>query len=72
MVNNADKAAVICNRRGQGKQIPVSKNGGENLNSTSSEKLLELHLNSDFHWNIHIEKISIELKQKISILKRIK
>ena len=72
LVNNADKAAVICNSRGQGTQITVNNIGGENLISTSSEKLLGLHLNSDFQWNIHIEKISIELKQRICILKRIK
>ena len=72
LVNNADKAAVICNSRGQGTQITVNNIGGENLISTNSEKLLGLHLNSDFQWNIHIEKISIELKQRICILKRIK
>ena len=29
-------------------------------------------MNSDFVWNTHIEKISIELKKRIGILRRIK
>ena len=31
-----------------------------------------MHVNSNFGWNTHIEKISIELKKRIGLLKRIK
>ena len=31
-----------------------------------------LHINSDFQWNTHIDKISVELKKRIRLLKRIK
>ena len=40
--------------------------------STSSEKLLGLHINSDFEWSTHVEKISIELKKRIGLLRRIR
>ena len=46
--------------------------GGEELNSTYSEKLLGLHINADFKWNSHIDEISKMLRQKIGLLKRIK
>ena len=72
LVNNADKAALMYNSQGIGKEITINNIGGEILSSSSSEKLLGLHLSSDFRWNTHIEKISIVLKQRISILKRIK
>ena len=72
LVNNADKAAVLYNSRGKGKNITVENIGGETLHSSYSEKLLGLHINSDFCWNTHVEKISIELKKRIGLLKRIK
>ena len=34
--------------------------------------MLGLNLNSDFNWNTHIDKISIELKKRIGLLRRIK
>ena len=46
--------------------------GGENLISTYLEKLLGLHINADFVWSTHVDKISIELKKRIGLLKRIK
>ena len=63
LVNNADKAAVICNSKGKGKNIIVENIGGENLSSVCSEKLFGLYLNSDLNWNTRIEKISIKLKK---------
>ena len=46
--------------------------GGEQLKSTFSEKLLGLHINSDFEWSTHVEKLSIELKKRIGLLRRIR
>jgi hypothetical protein len=54
-VNNADKAAVLYNCRGKSEVITVENVGGENLVSTYSEKLLGLHINSDFVWTTHID-----------------
>jgi hypothetical protein len=39
---------------------------------TYSEKLLGLHINADFVWSTHIDKLSIELKKRIGLLRRIK
>ena len=72
LVNNPDKAALLYNSKGKGRNITINNVGGKSINSTYSEKLLGLHLNSDFVWNTHIEKISIELKKRIGILRRIK
>ena len=72
LVNNADKAALLYNSKGKGEIITLENIGGEELKSTYSEKLLGLHINSDFSWNTHVEKISIELKKRIGLLKRIK
>ena len=71
-MNNSDKAALLYNSKGKGEQISAKIIGTENMSSTNSEKLLGLHLNSDFEWSTHIEKISIELKKRIGLLKRIK
>ena len=71
LVNNPDKAAILYNSKGTGSEIIVENIGKENLKSSYSEKLLGLHINSDFGWNTHVEKISIELKQRIGLLKRI-
>ena len=72
LVNNPDKAAILYNSKGTGSEIIVENIGKENLKSSYSEKLLGLHINSDFGWNTHVEKISIELKQRIGLLKRIR
>ena len=66
LVNNADKLAVLYN------VITVENVGAENLVSTYSEKLLGLHINADFVWSTHIDKLSIELKKRIGLLRRIK
>ena len=72
LVNNANKAALLCHSKGKGGNIIIESIGNETLKSISSEKLLGLHIDSDLEWNTHIEKISIELKKRIGLLKRIK
>ena len=72
LVNNSDKAAVLYNSKGKGETITIENIGGEKLESTKSEKLLGLFINSDFNWNTHVEKISMELKKIIGLIKRLK
>jgi len=72
LVNNADKAAVLYNGKGKSETITVENVGGEDLVSTYSEKLLGLHINADFGWSTHIDHLSIELKKRIGLLRRIK
>ena len=72
LVNNADKAAVLYNQKGKGSMIRVENIGGENIESSFTEKLLGLHINSDFEWSTHIDKISTELRQRIGLLRRIR
>jgi hypothetical protein len=72
LVNNADKAAMLYNSRGKGDSITVEDIGGEQIKSTKTEKLLGLHINSDFEWNNHIFEISIDLKKRIGLLRRIR
>ena len=72
LVNNADKAAVLYNSKGKSDVITIENIGGENLTSTYSEKLLGIHINSDFVWSTHIDKLSIELKKRIGLLRRIR
>ena len=72
LVNNSEKAAILYNSGGKGDSITVKGIGGESISSTESEKLLGLHINSSFEWSTHIEKMVIKLKQRVSVLKRIK
>ena len=72
LVNNANKAAILHNSNGKGKDITIENIGGEKLKSTHQEKLLGLHINSNFEWNTHIEKITIDLKKRLGLLKRIR
>ena len=71
LVNNADKAAVLYNGKGKCEVITVENVGGEDLLSTYSEKLLGLHINAEFVWSTHIDKLSIELKKRTGLLRRI-
>ena len=71
-MNNPEKAAILCNSRGKGNKITIENIGGEKLESKFSEKLLGLHINSNFDWSTHVEKLSIELKKRIGLLRRIK
>ena len=61
---------VLFNSKGKGTEITVNNIGGENLKSTHCEKLLGLHINSDFTWNTHVEKIGIHLRKRIGLLER--
>ena len=61
LVNNAEKTAALYNENGKGECMKIENIGGENIQSPFSEKLLGLHLSSDFGWSAHIEKISIDL-----------
>ena len=48
LVNNANKAAILYNSQGKGKNITIDNVGGEIINSTSQEKLFGLHVHSDY------------------------
>ena len=72
LVNNPEKAAIIYNSNGKGSEIMFENIGEENIKSSNSEKLLGLHINSEFNWSNHIDNISIELNQRIGLLRRIK
>ena len=72
LVNNPEKAALLYNSKGRASEITIENIGKENLKSSYSEKLLGLHINSDLGWTTHAEKISIELRKRIGLLKRIK
>ena len=72
LVNNPEKAAILYNTEGKGSDIIVENIGEENIKSSESEKLLGLHINSDFLWDNHVFQLSIELNQRIGILRRIK
>ena len=48
LVNNPEKAAILYNSKGKGENIIVDGIGGETIESKYSEKLLGLHLNSNF------------------------
>ena len=54
--NNLVNNALLCNSKGKKKNISIDNIGGEKLSSTNEEKLLGLHINSDFTWNVHVEK----------------
>ena len=45
---------------------------GENIKSTNSEKLLGLHVSASFSWKTHVEKLIIKMKQRLSILSRLR
>ena len=67
MVNNIEKATVLFNSRGRGESITVNNIEGEKIQLTHTEKLLGIHINSNFDWSTHIDKISIELKKRTGI-----
>ena len=68
LVNNADKAALLYNSNGVGIATEIEDIGGETLKSKESEKLLGIHISSDFTWNTHIEKLKGQLYQRIGLL----
>ena len=62
----------MYNSKGKGKSVTIENIGGETITSSSQEKLLGLHINSDVSWNTHVGKLSIELKKRIGLLTRIR
>ena len=40
--------------------------------STEKHKVLGLHINADFQWTTHVDNLSIELKKRTGILRRIR
>ena len=71
-VNNANKAALVYNSKGKGEEITIDDIGGVELQSSKSERLLGLYINSDLNWDTHIFELSKILRQRIGKLKRIK
>ena len=59
--NNPDKAAILYNSKGKEKKLKIEV-GGETLETSSSEKLLGLTINSDLNWNTHVDKLCRTLK----------
>ena len=72
LVNNADTARALYNCNENGEVITIENFGSKILKSICSDKLLGLHINFDFQWCTHVEKISIELKKRIGLLRRIR
>ena len=66
------KPFLVCSVQVLEQKITLENIGGENINSTETEKLLGLHLNSGFGWKTHVDKISVELKKRIGLLRRIR
>ena len=69
--NKPDKAALIYNSQGKEKKIEMEV-GGVKLATSESEKLLGVTINSDLNWTSHVDKLSIALKQRLGLLRRIK
>ena len=63
---------ATCNSKGKKKNTSIDNIGGEKLSSTNEEKLLGLQINSDSTWNVHVERVAIELKKRIRLLRRIR
>ena len=71
LCNNPDKAALIWNSKGKHQEIELEV-GGEILKSKESEKLLGLNISSSLNWDIHVNKLCHTLKQRLTLLTRIK
>ena len=56
LVNNPEKAAILYNSNGISSEIILENIGEENIRSSYSEKLLGIHINSDFNFSTHVEK----------------
>ena len=62
---------MIYNSKGKHKDIELEI-GGEHLQSKRSEKLLGLNVSSSLDWESHVDKLCIALKQRMSLLARVK
>ena len=75
LVNNADKACVVYNSKGKGDIITLENIGGEQLTSLDedeSEKLLGIQISRDFSWKLHVDKLAVELKKRMGLMRRIR
>ena len=72
LINNADKACLLHNSRGQGAHIEMENIGGEKVESKDSEKLLGLQVSAKLDWKVHLDKLAITLRQRLGLLRRIK
>ena len=71
LVNNADKAALLYNKKGKGETITMEI-AGETITSVPSEKLLGLHFSSAIDWRVHIDSVILRLNQRLGILRRLR
>ena len=71
LCNNPDKAALIWNSKGKHKDIEMEV-GGEMLKSKESKKLLGMNISSSLGWDTHVDKLCHTLKQRLTLLTRIK
>ena len=72
LVSNATKASILYNSKGKSETITIENIGGATLTSKHSEKLLGLNMAASLTWDTHIDKLSLNLKQKLGMLKRIR
>ena len=72
LVNNSDKACLLTNSAGKDKSMKMEDIGGEALESKNNEKLLGLQISGNLDWKTHTNELSIKLKQRLGLLKRIK
>ena len=72
LCNNADKAALLVNSKGSGKQMTIDDIGGKSVKSKDQERLLGLQVNSNLDWKSHINYLCNKLKQRLALLRRIK
>ena len=71
LCNNPDKAALIWNGKGKHRDIEMEV-GGEILKSKETEKLLGMNISSSLGWDTHVDKLCHTLKQRLTLLTRIK
>ena len=72
LVNNATKATILYNSKGKSETITIENIGGATLTSKHSEKLLGLNMAASLTWDTHVNKLSLKLRQKLGMLKRIR
>ena len=75
LVNNPDKACLAYNSKGKGELLTLEDIGGKTLKSlgeNNTEKLLGMQISSDFNWNMHVDKLIIELNKRLAQMRRMK
>ena len=66
---------VVYNSKGKGDIITLENIGGEQLTSLDedeSEKLLGIQISRDFSWKLHVDKLAVELKKRMGLMRRIR